>query len=200
MKNRLIIFLSVFSLLLAGCKSKKEIAPVEVTPVATAKWQNVSMPVTMTVNQPMNLTLNGTLTMVRGSYALVSFRTFGFEIARVCATPENLDMVVKMPSKMWVSEPLGNRMRSRSIDFTTLQDDLLNPDAAAITIPGLSISSADGVTALSISTTAKGMKLSATVTFDIDDARWDVSNPAAFSTPGSDYRKLSAEAVLKSLK
>lgn len=195
MKNRLIIILSVFTLLLAGCKSKKEIAPVE-----SPKWQNVIMPVTVTVNKPINMTLNGTLTMVRGGYALASFRMLGFEIGRACATPENLDLVAKMPSKMWISEPIGNRLRSRGIDFTKFQDALVDANAAAITLPGLSVSSADGVTTLSLSTTAGGTNLAATVNFDIANARWNVENPAKFSTPGSDYRKLSANAVLKSLK
>lgn len=190
MKKHLLILLSVFALLLAGCKSKKEITPTEET-----KWQNVTMPVTLTIQEPMSLTLNGTLTMVRGEYALISFRTFGFEVAKACVTPENMDLVLKMPQKLWISEPLGNRLASRNIDFTKLQDEILANGVQTLKVSGLTVSSHNGETTLTLSTTAKGMKLGVAVTYNLDNSTWNSSNPQKFSAPGSEYKKLSISSA-----
>lgn len=195
MKKHLLILLSIVALALGACKSKQEVAPV----IEPAKWQNVSMPVTVTIDQPMSLTLNGTLTMVRGEYALVSFRTFGFEVASAEVTPRELNFAMKMPSKMWVNEPVGDRLKSRNIDFTQLQDDFVSENAPQISIPGLSVSTKNGTTTIHVSTTAKGMKLSASMSYNINNAKWDVEKPATFSTPGSDYRKLDLRSAAKAL-
>lgn len=196
MKKHLLIILSILAVLLAGCKSKKEtVAPVAETYV----WQNVSMPVTLTIQQPMSLTLNGTLTMVRGQYALMSFRTFGFEVAQACVTPEEMNLVLKMPSKMWVCEPIADRLQSRSIDFTKLQDALVDDNMQSVSVNGFGVSSNDGVTTLTLSTAAKGMTLSASVSCNLKDAKWDVAKPAAFSAPGSGYRMIDLQSAAKSL-
>lgn len=195
MKKHLIILLSALIIMVSGCKSKKQVTAQE----ELTTWQNVSMPVTMTVSDPMSLTLSGTLTMVRGEYALVSFRTFGFEVAQAYATPEEMNLVLKMPSKIWVNEALGDRLSSKGVDFTKLQDEIIKDNIPAMNVSGLSVSSSNGVNTLSVSTTANGIKLSATLSLNLNDAKWNVSNPASFTTPGSEYRKLSLASAAKTL-
>lgn len=195
MKKHLLFLLSIVTLALAGCKSKQEVAPA----VEPTGWQNITLPVTVTIDQPMSLTLNGTLTMVRGEYALMSFRTFGFEVASAEITPRELNFSMRMPSKMWICEPLDSRLKSRDIDFTQLQDDFVSENMPQINIPGLSASTKNGTTTIHLSTTAKGMKISASVSYKISNAKWDIENPAAFSTPGSDYRKIDLQSAAKFL-
>lgn len=195
MKKYLTLLLTFFALLMAGCKSKKEVTPTEVAPV----WQNVSMPITLTVQSPMALNLNGTLTMVRGEYALMSFRTFGIEVAQACVTPSDMNLVLKMPSKLWVCEPIADRLSTRNIDFTKLQDQLVNPEGFMINVNEFSATSRNGATALTVTTTAKGVTLAATLSYNLNDAKWDSSNPASFSTPGSSYRKLDLQSAAKAL-
>lgn len=198
MKKHLFIFLTLALTLLAGCRSKQQVAVVSDDETA-ATWQNVSLPVTLTISEPMKLTLSGTLTMVRGEYALMSFRTFGFEVAQACVTPDQLDVVLKMPSKMWISESMGERLTSRGLTFADLQDQMLSDSNLAQKIPGATISESNGKTTISVSTTVSGAKLSVDVSYKLSDAKWDASSPATFSTPGSDYKKLTLESAAKSL-
>lgn len=191
----LLSLLTAITLLLAGCKSKKEVTP----PVEPVKWQNVTMPVSVSIDQPMSLTLNGTLTMVRGDYALVTFRTFGIEVASAYISPSQMDMVLKMPSKMWVSEPVGERLSSRGINFAELQDAFVSETIPQLKMSGFSVSANGSRRTISVSTTAKGMKLSASLNYNLDDAKWNVETPATFSTPGSGYRKLDLQSAAKSL-
>lgn len=205
-KQHLILLLALMTMAFAGCRSKKEAAPqtqqIETPVVEQPSWNSVQMPVRVTIDNPMRLSMNGTMTLVRGEYILVSFRTFGFEVAQACVTPEQMDLVLKMPSKMWVSEPLGERLTKRDIDFTKLQDALLDNSLRLPKLPG-SISVTTGGTdetpEVSVEMTAKGSKISATISYDLAQAKWEPANPARFSTPGSGYKKISLETAAKTL-
>ncbi|MCM1309936.1 MAG: hypothetical protein NC301_02785 [Bacteroides sp.] len=196
MNKPLLLLLSAIVLILAGCKSKQEAAPV----VEETKWQNMTVPVKLTISQPMNLTINGTLTMVRGQYAYVTFRTFGFEVAQANVTPEQMDMVLKMPSKMWVNEPLGDRLKSRSLDFTALQDAIAEDKVGDFGLGGASVvSRSDGEKTFAVSTNVKGVNISVALSYNLNDAKWNSTNPASFSNPDSGYSKISLESAAKLL-
>lgn len=205
MKKNIFLLLALLVITLAGCRSKKEAATVEQAAeikVEEPTWQNVQMPVRMTIEQPMRMSMNGTLTMVRGEYALLSFRTLGFEVAQAYVTPQQMDMVLKMPSKMWVSEPLGERLTKRDINFTQVQEAMLRNDLKLPKMPN-GVEMTCGGTAenpeVYLSLTAKGTKIAVSLTYDLSSAKWDVSNPAKFSTPGAAYRKITLESAAKAL-
>lgn len=196
MKKNLLLLLSVMVLLLAGCNSKKAVAPA----IEETKWQNVTVPVKLTLKEPMSLNINGTLTMVRGEYAYVTFRTFGFEVAQAFVTPAEMDMVLKMPTKLWVNEPLGDRLKSRSIDFTALQDVIAEDKVDNVNVGGLSVSArSNGEKTFTITTAFKGVNLSVALSYNINDATWNSERPATFTTPGSGYSKVSLESAAKLL-
>lgn len=204
MKKQLILLISILLILLSGCKSKKQAAVQQPEPVAREEpaWQNVQMPVTVNIEQPMRMALNGIMTMVRGEYLLVSFRTFGFEVATACITPEQMDMVMKMPSKMWLSEPLAERFKKSDNDFTQLQEAMLSNN---LRLPKLAdgINISTGGTAenplIAVDIATKGSKIAMTISYSLADARWNVPNPARFSTPGSGYQKQSLRSAAKLL-
>lgn len=204
-KHLILLLLSLVVMTFAGCRSKKEVAvqqPVVVPEVEQPSWTSVRMPVRVTIDQPMRLSMSGTMTMVRGEYILVSFRTFGFEVAQACATPEQMDLVLKMPSKMWVSEPLGDRLSRHDIDFSSLQDALLDNSMELPKLSG-SVSIQTGGTPetpeVTVEMTAKGSKISATLSYDLSAAQWDLANPSRFSDPGSGYKKISLESAANAL-
>lgn len=196
MKKNLLLLLSVMVLLLTGCNSKKAVAPA----IEETKWQNITVPVKLTLKEPMSLNINGTLTMVRGEYAYVTFRTFGFEVAQAFVTPAEMDMVLKMPTKLWVNEPLGDRLKSRSIDFTALQDVIAEDKVDNVNVGGLSVSArSNGEKTFTITTAFKGVNLSVALSYNINDATWNSERPATFTTPGSGYSKVSLESAAKLL-
>lgn len=205
MKHRLLLIVALtVALGIVGCKSQKQTVENEIAKEQeqSSVWQNVQMPVTVTIDQPMRLTLTGTMTMVRGEYVLVSFRTLGFEVATAYVTPEQMNMVMKMPSKVWISEPLADRLKSRNIDFTQAQDAMLSN---TLTFPkmsdGIDISMGGTSTApeLSVSMTAKGVKFDVAISYSLKDAEWNVSNPRTFSEPGTGYSKLTLQSAAKLL-
>ena len=183
---------------LAGCRSKQ--APtVEPTPAAeevAPQWINVQIPVRLEVSQPVDFAVNGTAAMVRGKYIYMSFRLLGFEIAQAYADPNEFDIVIK-PQKNWLQEPMGDRLKSRHLDFVTLQDAMLgNPKALEAVVPSsISVERTGTKTApeFRFETKLKGMTVDVKISWDLEDARWNVERPATFSAPsaGSGYSKMT---------
>ncbi len=193
--------LAVF--ILAGCRSQKQTSTAPVEPAAEEPtWANVSMPVRVSIVEPVKFALNGTATMVRGEYVLVSFRTFGFEVATVCLTPEELNLVMKMPSKVWVQEPVGERLRSRGLQFSTLQEAMLGNNSVLSRLPksvDVAMGGTETAPEVTLKTTLKGKKFEVTLAWDLDAAKWNRENPATFSTPGSGYKRMTLESAAKML-
>lgn len=203
MKTLKLLLPVLILLALAGCRSQKQITPEQpVEPVEEPTWSNVTMPVRVDIAEPFRFSLSGTATMVYGEYVLVSFRTFGFEVASVCLTPENLDMVMKLPQKAWIHEPIGDRLTSRGLKFTALQEAMLGNREVFSRLPksiGLTVGGTETSPQVTLKTTLKGRKLEASVTWDLNAAKWNQENPARFSTPGSGYSPMSLENAMKIL-
>lgn len=203
MKKFLPIIIAVLATLaMAGCRSNKQTA----APQAEAEeptWTNVTMPVRVNVAQPMSLSLSGTATLVRGSYVLITFRAlFGIEVATVCVTPTSADLVMKLPQKLWLNQPMADFMSRNDLNFTSLQEVMLGNRTKIPRMPSsLSVSPGGTETApsLTVKASVKNKNIEATLTCDLSAAKWDQPNPATFSTPGSGYKQMNAESALKAL-
>ncbi len=175
---------------LAGCRSAKKaadqpgrIAQPEV--VETPKWENVTFPVRLNIIQPMGFALNGTATLVRDKYIYVSFRMLGFEIAQAYVSPEQMDLVMKQPQKMWIEEPMANRFKEHKLSFSVLQEALLGDVAVRDELPALlQCGGTETAPQFRLQTKMKGMQLDVVLECMLDDARWNVDRPATFSAPG----------------
>lgn len=193
--------LLIIALLLAGCRSQKQAAVV--TPQQEeATWQNVQMPVTMSVLKPQKLSVSGTATLVRGEYVYISLRFLGFEVGQVNITPEEADMVLKQPQKLWVNVPVAQRLADLGIPFTSLQEILMgNRDFMSKVPAGLNVEFGGTEQKPEVRVTGKvrGKDLEVQLTWNLANAKWDQPEPKAFTAPGSGYKKLTAEEALKLL-
>lgn len=199
----LITFLLILSA--SSCKSHKEAAgqpQSQQIEAEEARWSNVTVPVRLSVASPVKLSFNGTATLVRGRYVLISLRMLGFEVGSVYLTPQEADVVVKQLSKIWVHEPVADRLKAARLDFTTLQEAMLGNRELLSRLPeeaGVKVGGTEASPELTVNTVVKKMPVQASLTLNLGSAKWDVDEPATFRTPGADYRKVSLEQALKAL-
>ncbi len=205
-KSLIIILLSLFALaILPSCRSNKEISTI--TPELTVKetrWRNVNVPVKLEVTEPQRITIAGRLSMVRNEYALISLRMLGFEVGQIYVTPEEADVIVKQVNKVWIQEPLADRLKALNVPFVTLQEALLGNQEAIDALPaglGLSLSGSKEKPVLTLKLSPKGKPLVGSMTVNLNEAEWDATRVGAFYRPKeSEYKKVSLRDLLKSLK
>lgn len=180
--NKVIAAIALLALGVAGCRSKQAVeTSVEPAPdeQVVERWRNVQMPVSLIMNQPFGISLNGTATMVNDQYIFMSFRMLGFEVAQANLTPDEVDFILKQPEKVWLKEPVGDRLESMGLTFEKLQQIMLDDDE------------------YSLKTTGAGKTIDVTLRWRRDEARWNVENPARFSAPGSNYKKMTLQSAKK---
>lgn len=150
MKASLIIGIAT-ALLLTGCKGHKAAtageAPIEgpgqpVNEVfqllsnTYSEWEDVQMPMAMSMSAPEKFSISGRATMVRDSAILLSMRMFGMEVAQVYANPDSVWFVDKH-HKMYIQESLESLCGSYPMGLDDIQDCLLGQvfpiDAAGVT-------------------------------------------------------------------
>lgn len=185
---------------MAGCRSKKE-AVTEIEQVENS-WQNVSLPVKVQIVQPQKLSLSGSATMVRGEYILVSMRFLGFEIGRACITPQNADVVLRQPSKLWIQTPVANSLSRAGVSFSTIQETLLGDRSLLAKLPpqfNVSIGGTEQTPEVTVKATIQGKPAELKLTWNLNEAKWNQNSPASFSTPGSDYVKTDLAGLTKML-
>lgn len=164
------------------------------------EWHNVTVPVKVELLQPKKMSLSGTATMVRGEYVLISLRFFGFEVGRVCVTPTDADVVLKQPSKIWLHESVDKAIKKLGIDFVTLQETLLGDRTVLKKVPRnfkVDIAGTDQRPTVTVSTTLKGKPAQVCLSWELDKAKWNQSNPRTFETPGSGYTQTTVEQLMK---
>lgn len=197
---RIIITLSLL-LPLAGCRSSKQGSTIsEIIEQEETKWQNVSVPVKVQVTQPQKFTFSGTATMVRGEYMLITLRFLGFEVGQACITPETADLVMRQPAKIWLQEEIASRLKNSGITFATLQETLLGDRQVLSKVPkniDVTVSGTEETPMVNVKASLKGKPVNLTLTWELNRAKWDQPSPAKFSTPGSDFKKTDAAALLK---
>lgn len=178
--TKVIALVALLAVGFSGCRSKQAVeTSVQPAPEeqVVEKWRNVQMPVSLIINQPLGMSLSGTATMVNNQYIYMSFRLLGFEVAQANLTPDEVDFVLKQPEKIWLKEPVGDKLAAMDLTFEKLQQMMLDDDE------------------YSLKTTAAGRNIDVTLRWNRDDARWNVERPAAFSAPGSNYKKMTLQSA-----
>lgn len=137
--NRLIIYMAAAAaLLLAGCRSTRTAGTaggdytspgggVTVASVAAnygGQWTQVSVPVTLRLLEPYNLSVSARARMVRGSCIDLSFRMLGFEVARVWISPDSV-VAVSRPKKICFTESLADIVAGLPVNLGNMQDMLM---------------------------------------------------------------------------
>lgn len=210
MKKVLPIIIALSMLLpMAACRSKKEVTPAEVAAVApepleveAPKWENVKIPVRVSIVKPQAISFNGTATLVRGEYVLISMRLLGFEIGQMHITPEVADMVVKQPTKLWIQTPVSEYFETYDMSFTALQEVMLGNREELDKVPEQFTVEVDGTDerpVVSFKGKLKGKEIEMNFAWDLNQAQWNTERVSEFTTPGSNYTKASLSKVLKML-
>ena len=192
---------------LGACKSQKQpTAPsvIPSQPEQTATWQNVELPVKIEMMSPKQITLNGRATLVRDKYVLITIKMLFFEVGTIYADPQNVEVVLNQPSKIWIEQPIAEHFKKLKIDFATLQEALLGDQTAIDRIPlhdGLGIVASGTerrpVVTAAIKTSKRSME--GRLTWMMDQADWNVASPAAFSQPSSGYTRMTVQQLMQKL-
>lgn len=129
-------------LALAGCKHHKGPQGPEVTATDSElpgepltqvfqllentyqEWEDVQMPVTLSLVTPNKMSISGKATMVRDSAIYLSLRMLGMEVAQAYANPDSVWFVDKY-HKMYVQESLQSLCGSYPMALDDIQDCLL---------------------------------------------------------------------------
>lgn len=106
-----------------------EQAPVEVSPLKSVTdnyrdWSDVSVPVTLRLVSPKNMSVSARARMVRGRCIDLSFRMLGFEVARIWLTPDSV-VAASRPKKVYLAESLSKLTSGLPLNLDNLQDMLM---------------------------------------------------------------------------
>lgn len=133
--------LLVSASLLPGCKSSKGASSSGEYPSVTSpesgvsysletvaanyrEWADVSVPVTLRLTAPKNISVSARARMVRDRCIDLSFRMLGFEVARVWITPDSL-VAASRPKKVYLAESLSKVTSGLPVNLGNLQDLLI---------------------------------------------------------------------------
>lgn len=136
--NRIYIFIALASLLaFAGCRSSKSAVETSAYDAAAGHaptfgavaanygdWADVSVPITLRLIAPDNISVSARARMVRGSCIDLSFRVLGFEVARVWISQDSI-VAASRPKKICFAESLTNLMAGLPVNLGNLQDLLM---------------------------------------------------------------------------
>lgn len=196
-KNHYILLVfAVMCMVLASCKSSQ----TAVSP-AQHKWQTAELPIKVELLSPQHVTISGRAYMERGQSAFFSGRMLGFEIGQVSVTPNQLDLVMRQPEKIWVSQELGEV----PIDYAMVQDALIGDLDALLQLASeygdaVVIEGTAEAPAVTISAEKGGLKMSIRLVPDLTQIRLNKPLERRFENPGSAYRKMDAKTILNLLR
>ena len=155
---------AIAALLLAvaavGCHTSRQ-APSP-TPGHAMEWSRVKVPLKVRLTSPQQMSVSGTLTMVRDTSLTLSLRVFGMEVALLAADGDSLLVLDKMhrrylsasTSEFLARMPFGagalqNLLLGRAPDIDLkalpLPVELL-PHSAAVPLSAINVERADGAT------------------------------------------------------
>lgn len=192
----LIVIVAIVCMTLSSCKSSKSVVSPE-----PEKWQTAELPLKVELQSPMSISLNGRAYMERGKSAFFSARLFGFEVGQAYVTPDRVDLVLKQPQKLWISQAIG----ALPVPFELVQDALTG-DAAALAqlqskyAGNVEIGGTPTAPTVSILIERKGQKISARLVPDLSQLQTNQPLGRIFETPGSGYKKMDAKSALNVLK
>lgn len=87
-------------------------------------WTDVSVPVTLRLVSPKNMSVSARARMVRGRCIDLSFRMLGFEVARIWLTPDSV-VAASRPKKVYLAESLSKLTSGLPLNLDNLQDMLM---------------------------------------------------------------------------
>lgn len=105
-------------MLLSGCRAYKQAAT---SAPKAAVWERVQVPVTVNITEPQNMSIGGSLTMVRDSSAMLSLRFIGMEVGMLAVNPDSVTAVIK-PQKMAVVASVSKIFSSDGVPLSGVQD------------------------------------------------------------------------------
>lgn len=193
--NYIIAIVAIVCMALASCKTSKTVVPAELE-----KWQTAELPLKVELQSPMAISLNGMAYMERGRSAFFSGRMFGFEVGQVYVTPDQIDLVLKQPQKLWISQEMG----ALPVPFDLVQDALTG-DAVALAqlqakyADNVEVAGTPSAPVVTVKVERKGMKLSARLLPDLTRLQTNQQLGRSFEVPGSGYKKMDAKSALKSI-
>lgn len=220
-----IIAVAALTLLAASCSTHRVATGDGITPQTTknveksrnATWQNVQIPVRVSLDKPMSFTMSGRATMFRDSLINISMRVLGMEVAVINLNADSLYIVDKF-HKYYFAEPLGSVLGSHEMSVADIQDIIMGTnvgEASEITFnnPG----SAEPVrvqysdfTATPAGNMAQNIDISAPVTgkdveaslqWTASKAKWDGDAAVRFKAPdATSYTRITMANVLKMLQ
>ncbi len=140
-KSSHLIFIAILLAAVAsGCRSSREAMRVESSSElpegaslrkhyerlvkSYGEWTDVSVPVSMAISSPQNVSVSGRVIMVRGKLIDISMRMFGFEVGRIYITPDSMFMKVK-PGKTYMAEPYSIVSSHVPLSIENVQDMLI---------------------------------------------------------------------------
>ncbi len=89
-----------------------------------SEWEDVQMPVALSMSVPEKLSISGRATMVRDSAIYLSLRMMGMEVAQAYANPDSVWVVDKYHKK-YLQESLSTLCGSYQMALDDIQDCLL---------------------------------------------------------------------------
>lgn len=272
---RLLLFAILMTALTAiqGCRSSKSFVSASLSDDTEAElydrlisdykpWDDIYMPVTLSMSSPEGMSVSGRATFIRDSVIHLSLRMLGMEIAVVYVNNEHIYIIDKF-NKRYIEESLSRLPDDLPVNVANLQDMLLGraflPGADSLTqadiskfflagskgqtwtltplsqskgagwhfsasrtnppmLTGISLRLADGKPAecvyadprdtaagllasmLVLSATAGSKEVKVNISWGLEDARWDTGRTVKFSPPGSSYKRISLDSLIKSFK
>ena len=141
-KSLLKILVAVVAIFAAtACSTSRQAASVSTSDTPDVQlWHDMYAPVSIRLSEPMQLSISGRATLVRGESIHMSMRMLGIEVAIVHIDNDSTWVVDKYHKIMCV-EPTANLLRGRKITLTDLQE-LLTTDRS-YSRGGITISHSD---------------------------------------------------------
>lgn len=181
-------------------------------------WQNVYMPVRVSVSAPKSMSMSGRVTMVRDSVINLSMRVLGMEVAAVQITPDSVWVVDKF-HKLVFSEGTRALLGGRTMTVGQIQALLLGTDN--VVAEGLSFDNGKGTsvqvnfidyvetpggniaTTVTVDATLPKNRIACSLRWQTDQAIWnDPARTVRFNTNFRGYQRITAQqaaAILKEL-
>lgn len=203
-KSLLITILCLMAIALPSCRTTKtEVITIPTEEQEPARWKNVTIPVRLELTEPQKFTITGRMTMERNESALITLRMLGFDVAQIYVTPSEADVVIRQMNKIWIQEPIADRLEKFQIPFSTIQQALMADREAFDKLPaglGLSLNGTKEKPVITIKITAKGKTLSGNMTLSMNEAKWDAKMYDAFKKPTEgEYKKVTLKDLGKIL-
>lgn len=120
---RLIPMLLLVGLLAAGCHTQRPAVRTPQSSPSVEAWTRMQVPVTVSLSSPQSMSVSGTLTMLRDSSIVLSFRMIGMEVAVVAFEADSVAVLDKFHKRAFKTG-IDRIMANTSLTVGELQNIL----------------------------------------------------------------------------